>query len=215
MEIDAQSLDAAQAYRLMMGVVVPRPIAWITSLDSSGRINAAPFSCYTCVCKSPPMVAVNIGRKEGVLKDTAHNVRTSGEFVLNVVTVEAAELMHNTSTEYPPEVSEVEELGLEVLPSRIVKPPRLAASPINLECRLHQFLELGDYNDGLLIGEVVHFHINDDLIDDGKISTPALNPLARLGGPTYATLGDYITMAFSSSFADREEEKKRQAAGGS
>ena len=215
MEIEAQSLNPAQAYKLMMGLVVPRPIAWITSLDEEGRINTAPFSCYTCVGKSPPMVAVSIGRKDGDLKDTAHNIRTGGEFVLNVVTVAAAEPMHNTSTEYPPKVSEVEELGLEVLPYRIVKPPRLAISPINLECRMHQYLELGINNDGLLIGEVVHFHIKDDLISDGKISTQALNPLARLGGPSYATLGEYITMAFSSSFADREEEKKRQAAGGS
>ena len=215
MEIEAGSLDAAEAYRLMMGVVVPRPIAWITSLDQEGLVNAAPFSCYTCVGKSPPMVAIAVGRNDHELKDTARNIQTSGEFVLNVVTVAAVEPMHNTSIEYPRGVSEVEELRLEILPSRTIKVPRLAASPINLECRLLQFLELGNDDNGLVIGEVAHFHVDDALISDGKISTQALNPLARLGGPNYAALGEYITMGFSSSFADREDEKKRQAAGGS
>ena len=138
MEIAAAELDAVECYRLLVGVVVPRPIAWVTSLDEAGRLNAAPFSCYTFVCKKPPMICINIGRREDRLKDTATNIEAHGDFVVNVVTVDAAQVMHETSADYPPDVSEVEALGLETLPSTLVAPPRLAISPIHLECRLHR-----------------------------------------------------------------------------
>ena len=200
MEIAAAELDAVECYRLLVGVVVPRPIAWVTSLDEAGRLNAAPFSCYTFVCKKPPMICINIGRREDRLKDTATNIEAHGDFVVNVVTVDAAQVMHETSADYPPDVSEVEALGLETLPSTLVAPPRLAISPIHLECRLHQIIELGEERDRLVIGEVVHFHVRDELLAGGRIVTAALRPLARLGGPNYAALGEFMTMGFSSEF---------------
>ncbi|MFI4986771.1 MAG: flavin reductase family protein [Alphaproteobacteria bacterium] len=192
--VEARELSAARVYALLVGIVVPRPIAWITSLDGSGRVNAAPFSCYTFVCNQPPMIAVNIGKRDGYLKDTARNVREGGGFVLNVVTEELISPMHESSGDYPAETSETELLGLELVPSRLVRPPRIARSPIALECVLERIIELGTAGSELVIGEVVVFHIADELIADGRIDIRRFRPVARLGGPHYARLGEIITM---------------------
>ena len=117
-----------------------------------------------------------------------------GGFVLNVVSEDFAEIVHKTSSHYPPDVSETETLGIELAPSRLVAPPRIAAAPVNLECKLPQFLEFGEERDQNLGGEVVYFHVRDSIIADGKIDQRTLRPLARLGGPTYAPLGEFITM---------------------
>ena len=207
MEIAAANLSPADAYKLMIGIVVPRPIAWVTTINGQGLVNAAPFSAYTFCGKNPPMVCFNVGRREAAFKDTATNIRASGEFVVNSVTVEAVEPMHETSAEYPAHLSEVEALGLELLPSAAIKPPRIALSPVHLECKLERIVQLGRDRDELIIGEVVYFHVRDDLIKDGKVSTEALNPLARLGGPRYATLGRYITMAFTSGFGEQNQTR--------
>ncbi|WP_207791965.1 flavin reductase family protein [Siccirubricoccus phaeus] len=190
----AETLSAAEAYALLVGIVVPRPIAWITTMDAAGAVNAAPFSCYTFVCNRPPMLAVNIGRRDGALKDTAANIESSGEFVVNVVTEAALTPMHASSAAYPPGVSEVAALGLEVLPSARVAPPRLACSPIAMECRLERMLELGEQKSGLLIGEVLEFQVEEALLEQGRrIAVDRFLPVARLGGPHYATLGHILT----------------------
>lgn len=201
--IEAKELDAAGAYRLLVGIVVPRPIAWITTLDGEGRVNAAPFSCYTFVCNRPPMLAVNLGRREGELKDTARNVRERREFVVNVVTEALIAPMHGSSSEYPPEVSETERLGIELAPSRLVAPPRVAASPIALECRLERVVELGELRNDLVIGEVVVFHVADAVYADGRVDMRKFQPLARLGGPYYARLGEIIAMPKAGDFGPR------------
>lgn len=192
--IDAQKLSAAEAYALLVGIVVPRPIAWITTLGRDRRVNAAPFSCYTFVCNKPPMLAVNLGRRDGALKDTARNIRELGSFVVNVVTEALIEPMHRSSFEYPSEVSEPEALGIALAPSRLVEPPRIAASPVALECRLQQLLELGVQKNGLVIGEVVTFHVAESIYANGRIDIRKFRPLARLGGPNYARLGEILTM---------------------
>ena len=122
----------------MVGCVVPRPVAWITSLDAEGRVNAAPLSSCNYVATSPPMLAVNIAaRPEGRgTKDTANNIRRSREFVVNVATEDAMELMHQSAQEFPPDVSEIETLGIALLPSRHVAVPRIAFAPVQMECRL-------------------------------------------------------------------------------
>lgn len=194
MEISAAGLDAGAAYKLLVGIVVPRPIAWVTTVGDGGVVNAAPFSCYTFVSNDPPMVAVNCGRREGALKDTARNIAAGGGFVVNVVTEELAGPMHETSAEFPAGLGEPAALGLKLLPSKFIKAPRLACSPINLECMLHQIIELGELKSQLVVGEIVMFHIRDDLLDNGKIETRRLRPLARLGGRNYAPLGDIMTM---------------------
>lgn len=192
--LDAKELSAADAYRLLVGMVVPRPIAWITTIGDEGRVNAAPFSCYTFVCNRPPMLAVNLGRRDGSLKDTSRNIRERSTFVVNVVTEELIGPMHQSSSEYPPEVSEPALLGIELAPSRLVEPPRIAASPIALECKLERILELGEQRNDLLIGEVIAFNIADEIYANGRIDIRKFRPLARLGGPNYARLGEIITM---------------------
>ena len=190
----ATELSAAEAYKLLVGIVVPRPIAWITTLDGQGCVNAAPFSCYTFVCNQPPMLAVNLGRRDGALKDTARNLHERGSFVVNVVTEALIGPMHQSSSEYPPEISEPALLGIELAPSKLVEPPRIAASPAALECRLERFIELGELKSGLVIGEVVAFNIAEAIYAEGRIDIRRFRPLARLGGPNYARLGEIITM---------------------
>ena len=182
-------MDTETAYRLLCGVVVPRPVAWITTVDADGVVNAAPFSSYNYVAHSPPMVAVNIGERRGALKDTARNITRSREFVVNVATEANMEQMHQCSAEFAPDVSEVLALGLELLPSDLVKPPRLAVSPVQMECRLHQAVRLGRLNT-LYIGEVVAFHLSDAVFDGKYVDSARMRPIARLGGPYYAALGE-------------------------
>ncbi len=182
-------MDTATAYRLLCGIVVPRPVAWITSISESGVVNAAPFSSYNYVAHSPPMLAVNIGSRNGALKDTARNIEQGREFVVNVATVANMETMHKTSAEFAPEASEAEALGIELLPSHQVKPPRIAMSPVQMECRLGQIVRLGRLNT-LYIGEVVAFHLSSDVYDGRHVDSVKMQPVARLGGPFYAALGE-------------------------
>jgi flavin reductase (DIM6/NTAB) family NADH-FMN oxidoreductase RutF len=186
-------LSAAEAYALLVGIVVPRPVAWVTTVDAAGTVNAAPFSCYTFVCNRPPMLAVNIGRRGETLKDTAANIAANGEFTVNVATEDTLVAMHASSAEYPPGESEVLALGLETLPSTHVAPPRLACSPIAMECRLERIIELGEQRSGLVIGEVLAFHVDEALLNGNRIAIDRFRPIARLGGPNYATLGSIIT----------------------
>ncbi|WP_376093337.1 flavin reductase family protein [Roseomonas sp. CCTCC AB2023176] len=190
--VDGEGLDTATAYRLIVGCVVPRPVAWITTLDAAGRVNAAPFSSYNYVATSPPMLAVNIAARagDGAMKDTARNIREIGEFVVNVATEDTMEAMHLSAQEFPPEVSEAEALGLALLPSRNVRPPRLAASPVQMECRLDQAVVLGRGVNTLYIGEIVAFHLRSDIYDGKRVDSAAMRPIARLGGPFYAGLGE-------------------------
>lgn len=190
--VDGAQLDTETAYRLLVGCVVPRPIAWVTSVDDSGRVNVAPFSSYNYVATSPPMLAINIARRAvgGGLKDTARNIEASGEFVVNVATEASMELMHRCGQEYPPDVSEAEALGLPLLPSRHVRAPRLALAPVQMECRLDQKVTLGRGVNTLYIGEVVAFHLHADVYDGRRVDSVRMRPLARLGGPFYAALGE-------------------------
>jgi len=188
--VDATGLDTATAYRLICGAVVPRPVAWITTVDADGRVNAAPFSSYNYVAHSPPMVAVNIGSRAGVLKDTARNIRANGFFCVNVATEAVMETLHLSAADYPPEVSEPEALGIALLPGTCTPVPRIAASPVHMECRLDQAVTLGRGLNTLYIGEVLVFHLADTVYDGRQIDSVKLRPLARLGGPYYASLGE-------------------------
>lgn len=194
MQLDPKTLPAEEAYKLLVGIVVPRPIAWVTTLSASGVVNLAPFSAFTFVSPKPPMLAISVGRNAGVYKDTARNILSGEEFVVHIADQSLLEPLHLSSIEHPPHVSEVAELGLATEPSRHVKPPRLALVPIAMECRLRHCIEFGETRSRLLVGEVVLFHVRDRLLQDGKIDTRALDPICRLGGPRYATLGEIVTM---------------------
>jgi flavin reductase (DIM6/NTAB) family NADH-FMN oxidoreductase RutF len=193
-EVRPDRLSAAESYRLLVGIVVPRPIAWVTTRHEDGRINLAPFSCYTFVSSEPPMVAVSIGRRGGVPKDTSRNAQRTGEFVVNVVDERLAEPMHLSSTEHPADASEAELHDVDLAPSVTIATPRVAAAPIALECRLDQVIPFGRLKTDLLIGEVVLFRIADALYRDGKVDSIGMRPLARLGGPNYARLGEILTL---------------------
>ena len=194
MRIDPSDLAAEQSYRLLTGIVVPRPIAWVTTLSGDGVVNLAPFSAFTFVSPKPPMLAISVGRKAGVYKDTAHNILNNEEFVVHIADSTLMTAVHESSTEHPPDVSEVEELNLETLPGEHVKVPRIAVAPIAMECRFRQCLEFGETRSRLLVGEVLVFHIRDGLLNNGKIETEALDPIARIGGPRYARLGEIFTL---------------------
>jgi flavin reductase (DIM6/NTAB) family NADH-FMN oxidoreductase RutF len=194
MRIDPAYLDPETAYRLITGVVVPRPIAWVTSLSATGVLNLAPFSAFMFVSPKPPMLAISVGRKGNIYKDTAQNILNNEEYVVHIADSSLMTAVHESSTEHPPEVSEVEELRLSTLPGERTKVPRLTAAPIAMECRFRQCLEFGETRSRLIVGEVLVFHIRDGLLKNGKIETEALDPIARIAGPRYAKLGEIVTL---------------------
>ncbi|MBU3651988.1 MAG: flavin reductase family protein [Limnohabitans sp.] len=190
--VDGEQLDTETAYRLLVGCVAPRPVAWVTTVDDQGRVNAAPFSSFNYVATSPPMLAINIARRPGSgdTKDTARNIIASREFVVNVSTEHDMEIMHQSAQEFPPDVSETQALGIDLLPSRHVRAPRIASSPVHMECKLDQIVPLGRGINTLYIGEVVAFHLSNQIYDGTRVDTVAMRPIARLGGPYYAGLGE-------------------------
>ena len=157
MRILARDLDPQQTYRLLTGVVVPRPIAWVCSQSSDGVLNLAPFSAFTFVSNKPPMLGINVGRKAGRRKDTGNNIHATGEYVVHIGDATLVEAIHDSAVEHPPQVSEVALLGLETVASEQIAVPRLAAPPIAMECRLRHACAFGDTGSEFLVGEVLVF----------------------------------------------------------
>ncbi|MBB3458304.1 flavin reductase (DIM6/NTAB) family NADH-FMN oxidoreductase RutF [Rhizobium sp. BK313] len=183
MIIDADDLDAAQTYKLLIATVVPRAIGWISTLSKDGVANLAPFSFFTVVGRKPPVVSITIQHKsDGVtLKDTYVNIRDTGEFVTNLVTLSLADAMHRSAAEHSAEVDEFEFAGLEKAPSVVVRPPRVAAAPVSMECKVDRIFTVGDLEDHVVWGRVVRFHIRDDAyLANGRVDTAALAPVGRL-----------------------------------
>ncbi|MBX3456715.1 flavin reductase family protein [Ferrovibrio sp.] len=194
MIISPEPMSAPDIYKLMTGIVVPRPIAWITTLSADGVLNLAPFSCFTFVSSKPPMVGFNCGLRNGQRKDTSINIEATGDFVVNIGDDSMIEQVHRSALDFPPDISEVAELGLDSLPSQRVKTPRLSHAPISMECRFSQKIEFGETGAEFIVGEVLLFHIRDGLCNNNKIDTATLRPICRIGGPNYATLSDIISM---------------------
>ena len=194
MDILADALGPEATYKLLTGVVVPRPIAWVTTISKAGVVNLAPFSAFTFVSNKPPMVGINVGRKAGQMKDTGRNIHDIGEFVVNIADETMIEPVHLSAIEYAPEISEAELLGLELAPSTSIRVPRLLAAPISLECRLHRVIAFGDTGSEFMVGEIIVYHIRDGLYEDGKIDSAKLRPICRIGGPNYAKLGEIVRM---------------------
>ena len=203
-EFATSELTAEAAYKILIGCIVPRPIAWISTLSAKGHANLAPFSAFTFVSSKPPMIAVSFGQRSSGAKDTAKNIARDKEFVVNIADFPLIEAVHRSAFEFPEDVSEIEVLKLATLPSKDVRPPRLADAPISLECRLHDVIEFGENRAQLVVGEVLRFHIRDVLCKDGKIDSAKLNPIARLGGPNYAKLGEMITFGPSGTMTPVE-----------
>jgi flavin reductase (DIM6/NTAB) family NADH-FMN oxidoreductase RutF len=185
MVIDAADLDPVSGYKLLLGSIIPRAIAWVSTVSADGVANLAPISFFTGVGRKPPIVSLSLQpRSDGVtLKDTFVNIRDTGEFVTNLVTLPQADEMHRTAFEFDSNADEFAEVGLEKAPSDIVKPPRIQDAPIAFECVLDRIITSGDLGDHVVWGEVVRFHIRDDLyLERGRIDTAALPAVGRLAG---------------------------------
>ncbi|MEO8103964.1 MAG: flavin reductase family protein [Betaproteobacteria bacterium] len=183
MHIDPTANSAIDNYKLLTNLVIPRPIAWVTSQDPQGVINLAPFSFFNAVGSNPLYIFISIGNlDDGRMKDTARNISASGEFVVNMVTEELLAAMNISAAEFPPDESELTAAGLQVRESLRVSVPRVAESPVSLECRLHSRQALGLYT--FFIGEVVMFHVADHLLGE-RMHINGFAPVGRLGSPYF------------------------------
>lgn len=192
MKVDPASLSSADVYRLMISVIVPRPIAWVSTRSKDGALNAAPFSYFQALGGKPPMVMVAVGRRRsGEPKDTWRNIEETGEFVVNIVEEKSGPKMVRTSVDHPYGTSEFEEVGLTPVASEMVAPPRIGQCGVAFECRLERVLDLA--GSGVLVGRILLFHLDDALLDgDGRVDPVKLRPLGRLGGQNYATIGEVL-----------------------
>lgn len=190
MQFDVEKIPGSDTYKLLVGLVAPRPIALITSMDEQGRLNAAPFSAYNYLCTDPPIVGIGVTNRPNdrfVPKDTARNIRRTGEFVVNVVTEDIAEKMNICATDFPAEMSEVEIAGFTTTPSQRIKPPRLAEAHAALECREYTTMEIG--RSRIILGRVVAIYVEDRYVDPTGpyIFAEELHSIGRMNG-----LGNYV-----------------------
>lgn len=189
MQLEPSKLEWQNAYKLIVGSILPRPIAMVSTVSKEGIANIAPFSFFTAISAKPLLVCFSPMRKgtDGSKKDTLINIEETKEFVIHVVSEEIVEKMNVTATSFTPEIDEFTEAKFTKEKSVIVKPPRIKESKVQLECKLHEALHFGEGPGAgsLVIGEVVMVHINDDLYYDGKINTQKLNPVGRMAGQMY------------------------------
>jgi flavin reductase (DIM6/NTAB) family NADH-FMN oxidoreductase RutF len=206
MHFSFSDLETKDQYKLLIGSIVPRPIAWVSTLNAHGGVNLAPFSAFNYMGNDPGIVAFSPGRT----KQTLANLEREREFVVNLVPVALLEAMNLSATDFPPDVSELEMAGLHTAPSVQLRTPRVAESPVNLECRVHTVLEVG--NNRVVIGTVLELHIRDEFVDAQKkyVDSAGLDLLARMGGAGgYATTRDRLERA-RIPYAEWMETQKNQ-----
>jgi flavin reductase (DIM6/NTAB) family NADH-FMN oxidoreductase RutF len=193
---DTEEIDHLQAYRLLVGSIVPRPIAWVSTVNQAGIPNLAPFSFFTCVSHAPPMVSISVGEKQRELKDTVRNILETEGYVIHTVVNGREEQMNQSSADYPHEANEFYEVGLETIPSDRVSAPRIKDAPITMECRLRSLITNGsEWKTHLVIGEVLRWHVRTDLmIEDKYIDPHKLEPVGRLGGVNYCRTQEIFQM---------------------
>ena len=197
MKIDPASLNAKEVHGLLMGCVTPRPIAFVSTIGENGIYNVAPFSCFTVMSMHPAIVGFAIGRRRGGgKKDTLVNIEYSKDFVVNVVSEPIAQAMNQAAGDYPIDVDEFTEAGLTPVASELVRPPRVAESPIHLECKLVQIMEFGapPHTHHFVVGEIVIVHVQDDLLADGVIRADRVKAIGRLGEDFYCRTQDLFEM---------------------
>ena len=198
MLFDFDAISRKDRYKLLISTIVPRPIAWVVTQDEAGVLNAAPFSFFNVLSDDPPLIAIGInGRQSGDAKDTATNIRQTRQFVVNLVGHDNAEGMNVTAIELPPTVDEIAEAGLHTAPSVRVAPPRIAESPVALECERFAALEIGP-DRVLILGRILAMHVRDEAVIDPAncyIDTPRLGLIGRMhGGGWYARTTDLFEM---------------------
>lgn len=189
MNVQPDTLAWKDAYKLLIGSVLPRPIAFVSSMDTNGRVNLAPFSFFTGICADPMMVCFAPMRKVGAgdKKDTLQNIEETREFVINIVGEDIVEQMNECATPFDRGTDEFLESGLTKAKSECIAPPRVKESDVQLECVLDQIVEFGDHegSGSLVIGKVVMVHVRDELYENGRINTERLKPVGRLAGQEY------------------------------
>jgi flavin reductase (DIM6/NTAB) family NADH-FMN oxidoreductase RutF len=190
MILDPSAVSPGDFYRFMISVVVPRPIAFVSTVGRDGRLNVAPFSYFNAITNRPPLLGISINRREGVPKDTLRNIEQTEEFVVNTVDEPLAAQMVLSSGDWPEDVDEFALTALTPVPSDLIKPPRVGESPVSMECRLHRLIELGATF--FVVGEILRAHVRDSVLTDGRVDIAKLRPLARLGGDGYSVVRDVI-----------------------
>ena len=194
---DPAEHDDVDIYKLLIGLVVPRPIGWIGSVSADGVRNLAPFSFFNAVAASPPTVLFSTIRAGGLRKDTLSNVEETGVFTVNVVTEETVEAMNVTSGRYEASVDEFEVAGLTAVEGTVVDAPMVGEAKANLECRLDQVVQIGTNGPmaaSIVIGEVVRIHVEGSILDGTRIDQEALRAVGRMGGPTYTRTRDLFSL---------------------
>lgn len=191
--LDPAALSHEACHKLSIGTVVPRPIAWTSTVNADGQVNLAPFSYFMACHSYVPALALSIGSRGGQPKDSRANIGATGEFVVNLVDEQLLPAMNLSAADFPPDVDEAAVAGLELLPSVKVRPPRVAASPIQIECRVLHALDLGEAPrvSTLFVGQILMWHVREDLLGpDYKVDQAALQAVARMGGPYYTVARD-------------------------
>jgi flavin reductase (DIM6/NTAB) family NADH-FMN oxidoreductase RutF len=198
-QLDPQTLGERETYKLLIGCVVPRPIAWVSTLDLAGVRNLAPFSFFNAIGSNPPALSISVSYVDGLdqRKDTLRNISDIGEFVVNIVDEDMAQAMNATSASYPPSVDEFEIAGVMAVPCVTVRPARVAGAPVSLECKLYTLVPVGEGPGSatVVIGVIQMMHIRSDIIDERhRIDIMKLRPIARLAGAGYAYVHDIFDM---------------------
>lgn len=199
MFFDTSSSQNKLQYNPFKACVVPRPIAWISSINESGIVNIGPYSYFNAVSDIPPVIMFSSGyKKDNLLKDSIRNIEKTKEFVVNIVTEDLAQIMQDTSAELEYGISEADIFNIEMSSSNLVNPPRIKRSPINLECRYINTIDLEVDNkpisSKLIFGHVVGINIDDSIITDGKVDILKLKPVTRLGYNQYSVIDSFFTL---------------------
>jgi len=208
MVIDPKSTEPLNIYKLLIGSIVPRPIAFVSTMGADGIYNLAPFSFFTAVSANPPAIAfAPVLSLDGKRKDTLNNAERIGEFVVNVVSEDIVRQMNETSAEFPPEIDEFEVSGLTPIPSDLVAVPRVKESHIAMEYKLRQIVEMSSLPMGgsLVIGEVVRFHVDDAYFDDYRIDVDKLRPIGRMAGFSYTRTTDRFELVRPGAVVPKPE----------
>ncbi|PLS21458.1 flavin reductase family protein [Neptunicoccus cionae] len=210
---DFSKLSARDRYKLLIGSVVPRPIAWVTTVDEQGRPNAAPFSFFNCLSSDPAILALGVENHEDLrFKDTGHNIRVTEEFTVNIVDFANLHPMNTTAVNFPSDVDEITAAGLTMIPGEFVNCPQIAEAPIRLECKRHVTLNIGKSRE-IVLGEVLAMHARPGLVNDRfHVDAAALDALGRMGGHGYCRSFETFDLATPSEAEWRASQQPKAMA---